>query len=156
MNYKSMTDMELIHYLDLYATDPLVRRLANMLHNTRGGLISDLEAAGMDPDTWQFETDWQSMYPGDYIQQLRRDIDELESDLDCAKRDLEDAQEERDRLKNRSIGDFLKEVEQERINNRDEVYRVRKEAQAIAEQNVKLKDQIDMWARMNQPERKLS
>jgi len=149
MKYDSMTDMELIHYLDIYATDPLLRRLATMLGNTRGGLISDLEAAGMDPHTWQFETDWQSMYPGDYIQQLRRDLDEAESDLEHTKYKLEEAETELDELKTRSIMDFVQEVWQEKKTATFKVQEALKEAKAQKEENNLLKEKIDMWGKMN-------
>jgi hypothetical protein len=152
MNYSTMTDMELIHYLDLYAEDPLVRRLANMLHNPRGGLIADLEAAGMNPTTWQFETKWQSMYPGDYIQQLRRDIEELESDLNYTKEQLEDSERERNELKTRSIVDFVQEVWQEKRAATYRVEQAMKETKQIAEENARLREQIDMWGRLNRVE----
>jgi len=149
MNYSTMTDMELIHYLDIYATDPLLRRLATMLGNTRGGLISDLEAAGMDPHTWQFKTEWQSMYPGDYIQQLRRDLDEAESDLAHTKYKLEEAETELDELKTRSIMDFVQEVWQEKKTATFKVQEALKEAKAQKEENNLLKEKIDMWGRLN-------
>ncbi len=145
MNYDAMTDMELLHYLDLYSTDPVIRRLVNFLSNTRGGLISDLEAAGMDPHTWQFETEWQSMYPGEYIQQLRQDVEELESNLTFTKSDLEDAIEERDRLKARSVMDLIAEIQKERIVNREERHRAEKHAAAVKEENDKLREQLGMW-----------
>lgn len=149
MNYDSMTDRELLHYLDLYSNEPLIRKLATMLTNTHGGLISDLEAAGMDPHTWQFETEWQHMYPGDYIQQLRRDIDELESDLEHTKYKLEEAETELDELKTRSIMDFVQEVWQEKKTATFKVQEALKEAKAQKEENDLLKEKIDMWGKMN-------
>jgi len=145
MNYDAMTDFELLHYLDLYSDDPLIRRLVNFLSNTRGGLITDLEAAGMDPHTWQFETEWQSMYPGDYIRQLRQDISELEQDLSITKSDLEDVTEERNRLEARSIMDLIAEVQKERTINREERYRAEKYAIAVKEENDQLREQLGMW-----------
>lgn len=149
MNYNSMTDFELLHYLDLYSTDPVIRRLVDFLSNTRGGLISDLEAAGMDPHTWQFETEWQHMYPGDYIQLLRRDIDELESDLNRTKYELEDLEEKYNQLKTRTIMDFVEEVNKERLRASLTASEALKEAKAQKEENAKLREQIDMWGKMN-------
>lgn len=145
MNYDAMTDFELLHYLDLYSEDPLIRRLVNFLSNTRGGLITDLEAAGMDPHTWMFETEWQHMYPGDYIQQLRQDISNLEQDLSVTKSDLEDVTEERNRLEARSIMDLIAEVQKERTINREERYRAEKYAIAVKEENDQLREQLGMW-----------
>ena len=149
MNYNSMSDFELLHYLDLHSEDPVIRRLVNFLSNTRGGLITDLEAAGMDPHTWQFETEWQHMYPGDYIQQLRRDRDELESDLEYTKYKLEEAETELDEMKTRTIMDFVQEVWQEKKEATFKVQEARKEVAEIKEQNAKLREQIDMWGRLN-------
>jgi hypothetical protein len=150
MNYNSMTDVELLHYLDLYSEDPLIRRLVNFLSNTRGGLISDLEAAGMDPHTWQFETEWQHMYPGDYIQQLRRDVDELESDLNHTKYKLEEAETELGEMKTRSIMDFVQEVWQEKRTASFKVQEALKEAEHQKKENDRLREQIDMWGKLNQ------
>jgi len=149
MNYATMTDMELIHYLDIYATDPLLRRLATMLGNTRGGLVSDLVEAGMDPQSWQFKTEWQSMYPGDYIEHLRRDRDEAESDLEHTKYKLEEAETELDELKTRSIMDFVQEVWQEKRTATFKVQEAQKEIEQVKALNAKLTEQIDMWGRLN-------
>ena len=144
-----MTDLEMLHYLDVYSDDPLIRRLVDVLTRTRGAIISDLEAAGMDPQTWTFETDWQRQYPGEYIQYLRRERDEAESDLEHTKYKLEEAEQELDELKTRSIMDFVQEVWQEKKVATFKVQEALKEAQAQKEENERLKEQIDMWGRMN-------
>jgi len=149
MNYNSMTDLELLHYLDLYSDDLVIRRLVDLLSNTRGAIISDLESAGMDPQTWTFDTDWHKMYPGEYIEQLRRDRDEAESDLEHTKYKLEEAETELDQLKTRSIMDFVQEVWQEKKTATFKVQEARKEVEETKEQNAKLREQIDMWGRMN-------
>jgi len=149
MKYESMTDKELIHYLDLYSDDPLLRRLATMLTNTRGGLVSDLENAGMHPDTWMFETDWQNMYPGDYIIYLRRELDQAESDLNYTKNELEEVQDKLDELKTRTIMDFVQEVWQEKRAASSKVAEAQKEINRVTEQNAKLREQIDMWGNLN-------
>jgi hypothetical protein len=149
MNYNSMTDLELLHYLDLYSTDPVVRRLVDLLANTRGGIISDLESAGMDPNTWTFKTDWHSMYPGEYIEALRNDLSEAESDLEHTKYKLEEAETELGELKTRSIMDFVQEVWQEKKTASFKVQEALKEADKVREENAKLREQIDMWGRLN-------
>jgi len=156
MNYNSMTDLELLNYLDIYSDDPLIRRIISVISRTRGALLDDLEHAGMDPDTWMFRTDWQSMYPGEYIEQLRRDLDEAESDLSRTKYKLEDLEEKYNELKTRTIMDFVQEVWQEKKTATFKVQEALKEAQAQKEENDRLKEKIDMWARMNQQERKLA
>ena len=149
MNYNSMTDFELLHYLDLHSEDPVIRRLVDFLSNTRGGLITDLEAAGMDPHTWQFETNWQHMYPGDYIQKLRGDLAEVESTLSWLQDDHQELQDKYNELKTRSIMDFVQEVWQEKKTATFKVQEALKEAKAQKEENDRLREKIDMWGRMN-------
>ena len=145
MNYDIMSDQELLHYLDLYATDPLILRLARMLGNTHGGLIADLEAAGMDPDTWKFSTDWASMYPGEYIEALRNDLSQVEHELADVKIQLEDAVEERDELKTRSIMDFVEEVRQERRAAGHKVSEAMRESERYRKENEELREKINVW-----------
>jgi hypothetical protein len=156
MNYNSMTDLELLHYLDIYSDDPLIRRLVDVLGKTRGALLTDLENAGMDPDTWMFRTDWQSMYPGDYIIHLEKQLQYSEEELSGLQYRYDDLLEDRDRLKTRSIMDFVEEVKQEQRANQELVRESVATVQAFKKENERLKEQIDMWGRMNQPERKLS
>lgn len=156
MNYNSMTDLELLHYLDLYSDDALIRRLIDVLTRTRGEIISDLEEAGMDPQTWTFGDGWNKMFPGQYITDLEKQLQYAENDLEAANYKLEEMTTERDELKTRSIMDFVQEVWQEKKTASFKVSEAMKETAQVKEQNAKLKEQIDMWARMNQQERKLS
>ena len=149
MNYNSMTDVELLHYLDLCSDDPLIRRLIDVLQNTRGALLNDLENAGMDRDTWQFRTDYQWMYPGDYIIHLRNELENTESDLYAVQRELEEVQDKYEELSTRSIIKFIEELQQEKKANQELVREAMGTVQAYKKENDKLKEQIDMWGRMN-------
>ena len=151
-----MTDLELLHYLDLYSDDPLIRRLIDVLTRTRGEIISDLEEAGMDPQTWTFGDGWNKMFPGQYITDLESQVRYANDELDGVRYKLEKAEEERDELKTRSIMQFIEEVWQEKKNNADLVKEAMRTVKAFKDENDRLKEQIDMWARMNQQERKLS
>lgn len=149
MNYNSMTDTELLHYLDIYSDDLLIRRLVDVLGRTRGALLTDLEHAGMDPDTWMFKTDWQSMYPGDYIIHLETQLRHSEEELSGLQYKYDDLEEEYDRLKTRSIMDFVEEVKQEQRANQELVRESVATVQAFKKENERLKEQIDMWGRLN-------
>lgn len=149
MNYNAMTDLELLHYLDLYSDDPLIRRLIDVLPRTRGEIISDLEEAGMDPQTWTFGDGWNKMFPGQYITDLEKQVRYAEEELDDVRYKLEKAEEERDELKTRSIMDFVNEVWQEKRNNADLVKEAMGTVKAYKDENERLKEQINMWARMN-------
>ena len=150
MNYDIMTDVELLNYLDIYSDDPLIRRIVRVLERTRGALLTDLENAGMDPVTWQFETDWQHLYPGDYIIHLRNELDVLDRDAEELRQQLFESERERDELKTRTIMDFVQEVWQEKRTAGYIVSEAQAEANAQRKENERLKEQLDMWGKMNQ------
>lgn len=149
MNYDAMTDQELIHYLDWYSTDPLIQRLAKILSNTHGGIIADLEEAGMDPSTWTFETEYGREYPGDYIRSLCDQVDALERECRGLQRDLDDVNEEYHKLKTRTVMELINDVHQHLHAANVDQARAEDQLRRVSEENAKLKDQIDMWARMN-------
>lgn len=149
MNYNSMSDTEILHYLDLYSDDPLIRRLINVLAKTRGALIDDLEHAGMDSQSWTFGEGWGKFSPGQYIEELRHDVRRVEDELELAQEELEQMRDERDQLKTRNIMQFIEEVKQEKKANQDLVKDAMATVQAYKKENERLKEQIDMWGRLN-------
>ena len=155
MNYNAMTDRELLHYLDLYSEDPVVRRLMHLLGNTRGSIVEELEEAGMDPQTLTFHDDYDRMFPGEYIEHLRSQLQEAEAEVEDLQYKLDEAVEERDNLKTRTIAEFIQEVWEEKRTNANLVKEAMATIKSFKDENNRLKEQIDMWARMNQPERKL-
>lgn len=150
MKYNSMTDLELLHYLDIYSDDPLIRRLIDVLTRTRGAIISDLEEAGMDPQTWTFGDGWEQQFPGQYIIDLKKQVTYAEEELEGVKYKLEEAEKELDELKTRSIMDFVQEVWQEKRTATFKVQEALKEAEHQRKENDRLREQIDMWGKLNQ------
>jgi DNA repair exonuclease SbcCD ATPase subunit len=144
-----MSDTEILHYLDLYSDDPLIRRLINVLAKTRGALIDDLEHAGMDSQSWTFGEGWGKFSPGQYIEELRNDVRRVEDELELAQEELEQMRDERDQLKTRNITQFIEEVKQEKKANQDLVKDAMATVQAYKKENERLKEQIDMWGRLN-------
>ena len=149
MNYDSMADHELLHYLDLYSDDPLIRRLVNVLAKTRGALIDDLEHAGMDSQSWTFGEGWNKYSPGQYIEELRNEVRHAESELELAQEELEQAINERDQLKVRSVMQLIEEVNKEKTRCSLIASNAMKESNRVREENDKLREQIDMWGAMN-------
>ena len=149
MNYNAMSDTEFMHYLDIYNDDPIVRRLIGVLERTRGALVDDLVDAGMDARDWTFGDGWSRESPGQYIQDLQQQIRSLEDDNDDLRKHKEELEDECDRLKSRSIGEFLQEVERERRNNQDLVREAMKTVKAYKDENENLKQKIDMWGALN-------
>ncbi len=144
-----MSDTEILHYLDLYSDDPLMRRLINVLAKTRGALIDDLESAVMGSQSWTFGEGWGKFSPGQYIEELRNDVRRVEDELELAQDELEQMRDERDRLKTRNIMQFIEEVKQEKKANQDLVKDAMATVQAYKKENERLKEQIDMWGRLN-------
>jgi hypothetical protein len=149
MNYNSMSDQELLHYLDLSSNDPLIRRLINVLAKTRGALIDDLESAGMDSQSWTFGEGWNKYSPGQYIEELRNGVRRAEDELELAQEELEQAINERDQLKTRTIMQFIAEVQKEQNAAASRENAAYKESARVREENDKLREQIDMWGRLN-------
>lgn len=149
MNYNAMSDTEFMHYLDIYSDDPVIRRLVNVLAKTRGALIDDLEAAGMDAQYWTFGDGWSQQSPGQYIQELRRELDEAELNLRLAQDEVADLQDQCDELRTRTIMQFIEEVQQEKRAATQKVSMAQEQTKQIAQENAKLREQIDMWGAMN-------
>jgi FMN phosphatase YigB (HAD superfamily) len=147
MNYNAMTLPEMIHYLDLYNNDPVVQRLIHRLDHS--DLMVELEEAGMDPVTGMFKDDYDRYSPGEYIEHLRRDRDEAESELASTKYEFEDLEEKYNQLKTRSIMQFIEEVKMEQQANQALVKDAMATIQSFKKENERLKEQIDMWGRMN-------
>ena len=149
MNYNSMSDYELLHYLDLSSDDLLIRRLINVLTKTRGALIDDLESAGMDSQSWTFGEGWNKFSPGQYIEELRNDIRHAEDELELAQEELEQAINERDQLKTRNIMQLITEAQQEKNAAASRANEAWTETNRVRKENDKLREQIDMWGAMN-------
>lgn len=148
MNLNQLSDLELIKYLDLHSDDPLVRRLVNMLSSTRGGLVSDLVEAGMDPSTWTFEDEYQDYYPGDYITHLKKMLDYANDDKWIAEQEREDLRKERDELKIRSVIDVLAEAQTAILTANSLTREAVRTADKASEENKLLREQLGMWTIM--------
>jgi len=148
MKLNHLSDTELLHYLDLYSTDPIVQRLVNILSTTRAGLVNDLVDAGMDPETWIIEADGDKYTPGDYIVHLRSMAQHATDDRHTAEDEQDLLQREVDRLSARTIVDFLHEAK-ELINNanRNAASAVRS-AHELDRQNKELREKLEMWTIM--------
>ncbi len=137
MNYNTLSDKELIHYLDIYSDDLVVRRLVKLLQED--SVVKELIDVGMDPTNMTFEHDWQHLSPGDYIEQLRRDIEYYIDERDEMEQEKDRLEREVNRLSTISLVNFIADVhhklevsqmERDRANRQAEQERVlRKEAE---------------------------
>lgn len=91
----------------------------------------------------------EQVFPGQYIEELRNDVRHAESELELAQEELEQAINERDQLKTRTIMQFIAEVQKEQDAAASRENAAYKESNRVREENNKLREQIDMWGRLN-------
>jgi hypothetical protein len=114
MNLNSLSDDELLRYLDKYSDDPVMKRVVDILMDKQQGIISDLVAAGMDPQYWTFRPDgYNEYYPGQYVSHLESEIDCVESELSSAQYELDDVNAELRKLKARTVAELIAELNEE-------------------------------------------
>lgn len=147
MNYDSMTSKELINYLDLHNTDPLVRRLITLLRDE--SLMEELEDAGMDPVTKTFEDGWETYTPSEYIYHLRSDVDYYKQDAETWEAQHEQAKQECEKLKARSVAELLHEMEREVRNHYATVQQNYRDINQLIKEKEELTHKLDMWAILN-------
>ena len=137
---------ELIDYLDRYNTDPMVRRLLEMVMDKEETIIEGLLDVGMDPFDCRIEGDDGYYLPGPYIRKLREDASYFEDEARSWEEKYEDMKEERNRLKARSVAELMAEME-ERIRRAETNLR---EADRVATQlqkkNADLEEKINVWS----------
>ena len=148
MNYENLSVKELIHYLDLYHEDPLVRRLVTLLREE--SLVEELEDAGMDPVTKTFRTDgWNYRGPAEYIQHLRNDLDYYVREADDLQNKVYDLEKEIKNLSTISLVNFIADVHHKLEMAKMEQGR----AERIAEQERVLRktaeQKFEFWDKMN-------
>ena len=114
MNLNHLTNNELLENLDKHSTDPLIKRLVNVLMEKQYGLVSDLLAAGMDEQTWTFSPDnYNKYYPGQYISHLHNELDYADDELKDCEFQLKQAKKEIEDLKARNVAQLIAELHQE-------------------------------------------
>ena len=145
MNINHLSDIELLHYLDLTSNDPLVRRLVDMLSATRGGIISDLVEAGMDPNTGTFTEDYQDYYPGDYITHLQKMYNYEAEDRAILEDERDELKKEVERLGLRSITEVLAEAQRAVNHANANVSSITRHATKVDDENRELREKLGMW-----------
>lgn len=146
MQNSNLNINELIHHLDITTTDPIVRRLIDLLLTREATLADELIDAGMDPTSYTFYYDGSSEYsPGEFITELRKNVDYLEQDLQCAQEDLACATAERDRLSTRSVASLLASMEEIVKRTKADSDNVNRQIIKVEQENHQLKDKINVW-----------
>jgi hypothetical protein len=146
MNLDMLSPQELIHYLDLYSTDPVVRKLVKMLE--ADNIIADLVDIGMDPLTQTFDSDWDRDSPAEYIERLRSELEYAQEEQRIAEEDREYAQSETERYKNRSVAELLSDALREIDAAKSQASMAQREAEKLRNHNEDLTAKLNTWSIM--------
>ena len=142
MNLDSLSERELVNYLAMYSTDPVIQRLIGMIEYTREeytNLVDNLVDAGMDRDFLVFHG---MTSPGSYIKELEMQVDELERDVDSLHEDL-------DELKTKTVLEFLGEVKLELKTMRQLHATDTEKIRGLEKELEKTQEKLRVWNVMN-------
>lgn len=147
MNYEHLTAKELIHYLDLYSEDPMVRRLVRLLQED--WLMEELIDAGMDPDSRQFKHDWEYYGPREYIEHLRNDVDYYVRERDEMEAQVFELEKEVKRLGTISLVNFIADVHHKLEMAKMEQGRAERIAEHEKTLRKEAEQKFEFWDKMN-------
>jgi hypothetical protein len=147
MNYDNLTTKELINYLDLTSTDPLVLRLIDLLKDE--SLSVELEEAGMDPITREFRDDGVYLSPAEYINQLQRDRDYYLDESDDQRRQIDSLEAEIKRLGTINLMNFIADVQHKMEMATMEKDRAVRRAEQERELRKEAEQKFEFWDKMN-------
>ena len=142
---KNLTYKELVHYLDLTTTDPMVRRLIDMIIGGENTLLEHLIEEGMDPVNQTFYLDHEELDPGTYIHHLKRNCEYFEEEMIIAQNERDEEQEMRKRLETRSVADLLASMEEIVKRSKAEVDNANRIQRKTEQENDELKEKINVW-----------
>jgi hypothetical protein len=140
------TYRELVHYLDITTTDPLVRKLIDMIIGGENTVLEQLIEEGMDPVTQTFYFDHEELDPGTYIHHLKRDCAHFEEEMEIAQNELEDMTRDRDRLSTRSVANLLADMEELVKRAKSETDNANRISRKVTQENDELKEKINVWS----------
>lgn len=144
MNLSHLTEKELVVYLDKHSTDPVVRRLVDIMMGKHEGLVTELVEVGMHPEDWEFIHDHQYYKPGAYIEFLIKELHSTEDELYIREREFEDLEVELRKLKARTVLEWMDELKEElrRSDYERDQARQERDSARISEQNMKSKMKV--------------
>jgi hypothetical protein len=142
------TYQELVHYLDISTTDPMVRRLIDMIIGGENTVLEQLIEEGMDPVNQTFYHDHEELDPGTYIHHLKRDCTYFEEEMIIAQNERDEEQEKRKRLETRSVADLLASMEELVKRAKSETDNANRITRKVAQENDELKEKINVWTIM--------
>lgn len=144
MMTSNLTYKELINYLDLYSTDPMVRKLLEYINDKEENIIEGLVEVGMDEDG-RIEGDNGWHLPGPYIRELRHDVDYYQTESNEWQEKYEDMKAERDKLKARSVAELLEEMNNLVRRARADQQEAERTATVLKSRNAELEEKINVW-----------
>ena len=147
MNYTNLTKSELIRYLDLSSTDPLVRKLVTLLQEE--GLVRELTEVGMDPVTHKFEYDYDFYGPAEYINHLCNEVDFYQREREEAEYQIHQLEKEIKGLSTMTLMNFIADVNHKMEMNNLELARANNRAEAERAQRKEAEQKFEFWEKLN-------
>lgn len=142
MNLLTMSEREMVNYLDMYSDDPVIKRLLSMISSTKEeyeDLVDNLVDAGMDRDYLVFDG---MTSPGSYIRDLEFQVEDLE-------RENTDLSEELHELKAKTVVEFIHELREDRLRLEHHVREYQSDNEILRKRTEQLEEKLNMWTIMN-------
>ncbi len=150
MNLTSLTDDELIRYLDMTSTDPIIRRLVDIFVKNDDMIFKQLLDVGMGRDGL-FETDYEYKPVGEYIEHLRSELAYYQTEAEELEYKLDDEKEKVKSLGARSIAEVMAELrEQIRISD-SRVQQATRDINKAEEARDLAREQLRAWNHLRNP-----
>lgn len=124
---------ELINYLWMHNTDPIIRRLVDALINNE--VIPELQRAGMDEHSRLFENTYS---PGEYVTHLLNEIEYLNNELEAAQQELM-------RVNNERTVDYLEKLCSKIREAENEATYTRRQLQTALQEAKLAKEKMRVW-----------
>ena len=148
-----LSDKELLSHLDLTSTDPLIRRLVDIVRNAHGGLIDDLIDEGMDLEDYTFRDSrlGDYYYAPAFIRMLRDDRDHWKEEhqiLQDEAFDLRKSLKEREAL---TVSELIGELQNKVINAQQMQRMATRDLEKANDAREEMRKKLDMWDTMRTP-----
>lgn len=139
MNVDHLTDTELIEYVLKFDNDPIRRRLAKIMDEMPGFILQRLEDVGMDPETCMFENTYD---PGDWIRHL-------ESEIEYAQREADEAEERAARLEAMTVLEFMANMQSRLRTEQLANDSLKQQISNAHKERDEMKSKLKMWTTLN-------
>jgi hypothetical protein len=134
-----MTDSELIDYTLKFDTDPVRVRLAKIMDNMPGYILSRLMDVGMNPETCLFENCYD---PGDYINHLENEVEWRDTEINKLQGKL-------DELEAMTVLEFMDNIRRKLESEKRHNELLKQDIRKAIDEKDHMKSKLSMWSKLN-------